>query len=192
MAYKRGLFWLLTLLAYRSTANAHLQAVTQSMEKEGHDQENVLATVEESSDEEGGMMEVGESAVLEAIASIGAIASVGAHHLGEATDLTAGFVRQSAGDVSNLANAARAQFGYEISQLADMGFDNMEHNLRLLLEFQGNMDQVLRALQGEEEEVNYNESRLSMVSGAASSFSAEEDAAAAAAESGSFADKNWI
>ena len=180
--------------ALLSTANAHLQAVTHSMKKEGHVAEhNVLAPVEEeSSDDEEGLLdatlEMGAAAAIEAMATVGDIATVGAHTLGEATDLTAGFIRQSSGEMAS-------QFADEINHLADMGFDNADINLQLLQDFNGNMSEVLRALHGVEEE-EVLESRLSMASGAASSMSAEprHDQDGDGAADGSFAENNtnWI
>ena len=46
--------------------------------------------------------------------------------------------------------AATAPFSAQLQQLADEGFDNVEHNSRLLMRFEGDVGRVLQELHGED------------------------------------------
>ena len=103
-----------------STANAHMQAVLQLMEKDTHDQEEAMAVIdEESSDED----EEGLSEMVAAYTQLGVRA---VEALGEELMEVGEGVHDAATRLSGNLNEASLRFGTELAHLADEGYDNIE------------------------------------------------------------------
>jgi hypothetical protein len=141
-----------------STALSQLQSVLHCMEKDAQNNEHLEAiSEEESSDEEDGLLVglgLGQSLrYLEQQATQGAEAI---EHMGE--DLVED-LNQIGGEMQQAFNEGviearqlaelTMQYQAQLNHLADEGFDNTLHNVRLLMENNGEVVRVLAILNGE-------------------------------------------